>query len=284
MNGKRSLLAVSALAGATLCLETTLTRLLAVSQYYHFAFLVISLALLGLAASGSLLSISPRLQAAKPARLLSASGVGFVVSMIAAYLTVNLLPFDSYAITIDRRQPFYFALYYLTLSLPFLFSGLGIAASLSSSAANGTGARSNVVYAANLFGSAGGALLAPGLMAFAGVPGALCGCAVLGSLPALLLPPTPTIIGRAWRMFALASASAGLAVLAWLGTANNEWQAPLGLVISPYKGLAYAMLHPDYRLLLGRWNAFSRVDVVAGAGMHAMPGLSYTYPGSLPQQ
>ena len=42
---------VAILAAATLCLESALTRLLAVAQYYHFAFLVISLALLGFAAS-----------------------------------------------------------------------------------------------------------------------------------------------------------------------------------------------------------------------------------------
>ena len=53
---------IAILAAATLLLETTLTRLLAVAQFYHFAFLVVSLALLGFGASGTALSLLPRLQ------------------------------------------------------------------------------------------------------------------------------------------------------------------------------------------------------------------------------
>ena len=280
----RGLFAVAALAGATLCLESTLTRLLAVAQYYHFAFLVISLALLGFAASGTLLGLSRKLRAVDPECILSISGISFVISMLIAYLAVNVLPFDSYAIAIDRRQLLYFALYYLALSLPFVCSGLGIAAALSSAAQNAAGTRSNIVYAANLFGSAGGALLAPGLMALAGVPGALCGCAVLGALPALLVRTRTLHTIRLGRWFAAVTIGSGTIVLVWLGAANLTWRAPLGLTISPYKSLAYARLHPGYRSLLGRWNAFSRLDMVEGAGTRALPGLSYTYPGDPPLQ
>ena len=49
------MLGVAALAAASLLLESTLTRLLAVGQFYHFAFLVVSLALLGFGASGTVL-------------------------------------------------------------------------------------------------------------------------------------------------------------------------------------------------------------------------------------
>ena len=59
---------VGALAGASLLLEGSLTRLLAVAQFYHFAFLVVSLALLGFGASGSLLTTFPGLAA--PAMLM----------------------------------------------------------------------------------------------------------------------------------------------------------------------------------------------------------------------
>lgn len=280
----RRLLAVAALAGATLCLEGTLTRQLAAAQYYHFAFLVISLALLGFAASGTLLSLSTRLKQYPIDNLLAGSGIAFTASLALTYLAVNLVPFDSYAMAIDSRQIEYFALYYLTLSLPFLCSGTGIAAALSTAARGSERMSSNIVYAANLVGSAGGVLLAPVLISAAGVPGALCGCAILGAFPALLLRGSPSKSGRAKRGIALLIAASGLAALIWLGAANQTWRAPYGLVISPYKGLAYARLHPGFRLLLGRWNAISRLDMVEGAGVHAMPGLSYTYRGSLPPQ
>ena len=275
----RNMLAVAALAAATLCLESTLIRLLAVAQFYHFAFLVISLALLGFAASGSLLSLSPRLRAAPIPALLAACGAAFALSVLAAFLAINWLPFDSFTLFIDRRQIAIFILYYLALSLPFLCSGLGIGAALASAREG-----SHAVYAANLFGSAGGVLLAPLLLNLAGVPGALIGSALLGSLPALAgRASTPLQVG--WpRRVATIFLVIGLPLLVWLATGNAEWRAPLGLVISPYKSLSYARLYPGAQQLLGRWNAVSRLDLMAGAGTRTLPGLSYTYPQIPPEQ
>src|SRR5512137_2715103 len=93
---------VAALAAATLLLESTLTRLLSVAQFYHFAFLVISLALLGLGASGTFLPVLTQM-AREPSlaglqRLLAWSAAGFAASVVLAYAVVTWLPFDSYAI------------------------------------------------------------------------------------------------------------------------------------------------------------------------------------------
>ncbi len=159
---------VAALAAATLLLEGALLRLLAVAQFYHFAFLVVSLALLGFGASGTLLSLSPRLRAMPLPRLLPLAGAAFVCSAGVSYAVVNWLPFDSYSIAWQRRQIVYFLLYYLALTGPFLCGGLGIGAALARS-----GERSHAVYAANLAGSALGALLALGMLRLAGVPGAV---------------------------------------------------------------------------------------------------------------
>ncbi len=169
---------VGALAGAALMLESTLTRMLAVAQYYHFAFLVISLALLGFGASGSILTLFPswmtkQYNDGRPSgidRIVNIAGAGFAASLAAAYLVINWLPFDSYSIAWDRVQVLYFVLYYLALTLPFLFAGLGIGAVLSSSP--GINHR---VYAVNLLGSAFGILLGLIVMQMAGVPGASAG-------------------------------------------------------------------------------------------------------------
>ena len=149
---RRQVLSVAVLSAATLLLETTLTRLLAVAQFYHFAFLVISLALLGFGVSGTLLSIVPQLRKMSLERILAYLGVGFVCSVGLAYAVINLLPFDSYAIAWDRRQVFLFVLYYLVLTLPFVISGPGIGSALS-----GAGPQNHLFYAANLFGSGLGA-------------------------------------------------------------------------------------------------------------------------------
>ena len=47
------------LSAATLAFEINLTRLFSVSQFYHFAFMIVSIALLGFGASGTFLAIFP---------------------------------------------------------------------------------------------------------------------------------------------------------------------------------------------------------------------------------
>ncbi len=261
--------AVLALAGATLMLEGGLLRLLAVAQFYHFAFLVVSLALLGFGASGSLLAVSTRLSALPLDRLMAACGLAFGATTGLAYLTVNFLPFDSYTIAWERVQLLYFVLYYLALTLPFLCSGLAIGAALSRS--RGTSHR---IYAANLVGSALGAALGLAVQALAGVPGVVLAAALLGLLPLLW--------SRA-RRIVLALLALGLLALALLAGLFLD-RAPLGLVVSPYKGLAHMLRYPGAQSIFGRWNAYARVDVIADAGTRQLPGLSYTYPGVPPPQ
>ncbi len=56
---------------STLLLEFSLTRVLSVSLWYHFAFMVISVALLGFGVSGVVLSLSKKLNVINSEKLLS---------------------------------------------------------------------------------------------------------------------------------------------------------------------------------------------------------------------
>ena len=113
-----TLLAVGLLSAAMLIFELALTRLFALAQFYHFAFLVVSLALLGFGASGTLLTIFPRIKEETLEKTLSRVGIGFILSIWITYAVINWLPFDSYSIAWERRQIVYFVLYYFFLSLP----------------------------------------------------------------------------------------------------------------------------------------------------------------------
>jgi len=169
-------------------LESCLTRFLAVAQFYHFAFLAISLALLGFGASGTILGFlhvqsesgSESEKGLNVSQLLILAGTGFALSTGLAYLIINFLPFDSYSIAWDRRQILLFFLYYLVLTCPFLFAGLGIGAALSVHLK-----ASNLVYAANLIGSAVGVIITPIFMWLAGVPGVIIIAGILGLMVVL---------------------------------------------------------------------------------------------------
>ena len=111
------------LSAATLAFEITLTRIFSVAQFYHFAFMVVSLALLGFGASGTFLSLFPGLKERHPARILPHLSWGFALSAVGSYALTLFVPFDSFRIALDWRQGAILALHYVALAIPFFCSG-----------------------------------------------------------------------------------------------------------------------------------------------------------------
>jgi hypothetical protein len=110
-------------SAATLTLQISIIRLLSVAQGYHFAFMVVSMALLGYGASGSFLSSFPSFLRLETSRLLARATGLFSFSALVAYLASNYIPFDLARIAWDRWQIFYIFLYYLVFSIPFFSRG-----------------------------------------------------------------------------------------------------------------------------------------------------------------
>jgi hypothetical protein len=254
-------LALALLSASTLAFEILLSRLFALQQFYHFAFLVISLALLGFAASGVALSTR------RPGPPSYLAPLAYALSALAAYLVINLLPFDSYALAWDWRQWPILIAYLAAAALPFFSAGWFIGASLSHA-----GAQAHRPYAANMLGSALGGGLALLLLETIGAEGGIMLCAALGALAGLWLrPPRPAAFGL--------SLAAGLLILL-------SWRLPPGLRLrlSPYKPLSLALLAPDARLTLQRWSISGRVDVVESNTFHTLPGYSLNAPLPPPEQ
>jgi len=273
---KTVIYSVAILGAATLLLETTLTRFLAVAQFYHFAFLVISLSLLGFGASGTMLSISKRLRNTPINELLPLSSLGFSFTVAVTITILNYLPFDSFSIAWDRQQYLFLGLYYLAMSLPFLLAGIGIGAAISSSTVD-----SHIVYAANLIGSAIGVILALAIGEIAGVSGAILATALLGLVGFLLFPRSrASKTGRlVIVLLCLGLFAGGLFI-----SANSMQNSPLLMTISPYKQLSLQLHIPGAKRIFGGWNAISRVDLLADVSTHKLPGLSYTVDVELPEE
>lgn len=268
--GGGTYLGLSLLSAASLAFEITLTRLFSVTQWYHFAFLAVSVALLGYGASGTALSLMPRWTAPPTARRAAGLAALFAVAAVVATLSLNHLPFDSYRIAWERIQILYLVVYYLALALPFFCTGL--VTGLLLAAYPGQSPR---LYAANLLGSAAGGLL-PVLL----LP--LIGEGVTLAIAALGLAAAPAFAHgagqRRSRTWILLAGAGLLLLLAWRPPALFQ------LRLSPYKGLSQVLRFPDARLAWQRWNAFSRVDRVASTAIRSAPGLSLDYPGALPLQ
>lgn len=145
---------------ALLGFEISLMRLLLISSWYHFAFLVISIVLLGFGASGTLLTVFRRVVVARAEGCLFSFVLMTVVSMPLCTVLAQQFSVDArFVPALLLRQLVTWLVYWIVLAVPFLLGSATIVLSLMT-------ARKNlpIVYAANLLGSGIGAILAPLMM------------------------------------------------------------------------------------------------------------------------
>ncbi|MGD1997050.1 MAG: hypothetical protein PVH62_09790, partial [Anaerolineae bacterium] len=266
------------LSAAALAFEVNLTRIFSVAQFYHFAFMTVSLALLGFGASGTLQSLVPSL-ARYPRRVLMACSWGFALTAVGSYGLTLLVPFDSFRIALDPEQWGVLVLHYLALTTPFLCAGaaVGLLLTIHPRAVGGT-------YAANLTGSAAGCLVAVVTPALVGAEGVVLLGAALGALSAIAfsLRAAKTESVTEPRNVLVLGLQGALAILLILAAFHPPTFVEIR--VSPYKALSYALQYPDAQLVFRRWNGFSRVDVVDAAEVRSLPGQGFACSGQPPPQ
>lgn len=270
-------------SAASLCFEINLTRLFSVAQFYHFAFMVVSIALLGFGASGTFLALKKKQPAWTDRAWLPFLTAAAGACMLLSYILVNKFPFDSYSIIVDPGQIAVLLLHYVALASPFFFIGMIVSMMLRSFPAS-----SGKVYAMNLVGSAGGclaAILAPGWVGGEGMVALSAGMAALAGVlmvignvhrsdksgKRIILPSVLNSIVLIFSLFIL-----GFRLV------SGSVPAFFSLTLSHYKGISYALQNPDAQVVSSEWNGTSRVDVVSSPSLHSVPGLSYRYLEPLP--
>ncbi|MBR9977437.1 MAG: hypothetical protein KFH87_05060 [Bacteroidetes bacterium] len=169
------------LSAAVLAFEISLMRILLVAGWHHFAFLVISIALLGFGASGVFLYIFRRVALARPNAWLFALTLAAGLSMPVCVVILQYIPIEArFLPTLLMKQIAWWLLYWAVLLFPFLLGAAGIGLALMM-AGEGVPA----MYASNLAGSALGAALVNLLLwwlhpsVLAGVTGAVALLAAL---------------------------------------------------------------------------------------------------------
>jgi predicted membrane-bound spermidine synthase len=165
---------------ATLLLELALTRVLSVSLWYHFGFLVISTALLGFGASGVMLALWTGLRERQDLdRALAVCALAFAVCVVLSFRLMQWIPFDPFSVAVDHRQFFYMPVYLLLVALPFLCSGLAISLLLT------RGSKEiNRLYACDLLGAGVGCSLIALVIPRFGGTGSVLLAAFIGALSA----------------------------------------------------------------------------------------------------
>ncbi|MDP6666753.1 MAG: hypothetical protein QF357_05070 [Dehalococcoidia bacterium] len=262
-------LGIGAVSAAVLLFELTLTRVYSVAQGYHFAFLAVSLGLLGFGASGTILFAGREYLLRRTRILLPLSAFLFTLAALGAYWAMNTIPFDSYRLIVDREMIGWMTAFYVVQIVPFFFAGLVLGGALVADPA-----RVDRIYGSSLVGAGAGSLFALGGPSSTGPNGALLAVAVLGAFALVMLIYRRTTAN-------IAVAGAGVAVLVVSGVL-----VPLAVTldVSPYKALPQLLLQEGVQLEVTKRNAFSRIDVVESGSLHQAPGLSFSYAGAIPPQ
>ena len=153
------LAAVALLSASALGYEILLTRLLAIVQWHHFAFLVISIALLGFGASGAFLLVAGHRLRVAAGPFLALAALAFALAAPACFALAQHVPFNVLELPWSLRPFGWLLAIELLLAIPFFIAATGIGRTLIV-----FGDRLSRVYAADLVGAGGGAALAVGLL------------------------------------------------------------------------------------------------------------------------
>ncbi len=266
------LLSIFILSASALAYEVLLIRLFSIVHWHHFAFMVISIALLGYGVSGSLITVFRHWLLNNYDRIFIANILLFGISSIACFIVVQQLPFNTLEILWDSSQWQRLLLSYLLLTLPFFFVANAIALTIIR-----FHQKIPLVYGFDLIGAGIGALLIMALLQFFSAD------AVLRLL---------AIIGITAGFFALANFSnkekqltVSLLLLCLIAVflLPQKW---LDLRQSEYKGLAQTLLMKDASLLFSHSSPVSQTDVVRSPFIpfRNAPGLSLQSPAAPPEQ
>jgi len=255
---KHLLAGVFLISSGALALEVVLTRIFSVTMWYHFAFLAISMALMGSATAGVVLYFFPRLREPQAAQKWIGRAAAVLAIIVPVVFLIYLrIPFAPVLMNRDGGLAFdqlaWLAVIYMLLSAPFFLSGSVLALTLA-----GWPGDAGRVYAADLVGAALGCILSVVALSRLGGVNALLLLSVI-----LALSATAFLYGRR-RWYA----PAGLALLFTGGLLlTNLYQPWLRIVVNKAGG-------QEPPIVYEKWNIHSRVTVYEPEGYPFFWGVS----------
>lgn len=266
-------LSIALISAAAISYEILLMRLISIIQWHHFAYMIISLALLGYGASGTFLTIARKWVLRRFAASYIFFALLFGITSIASFAGAQLVPFNALEIIWDAREPAKLTLMYLILFVPFFFAASAIGLAFMRF-------REQIgrIYLFDLFGAGVGAIAIVTLLRL--TPPTLClGVICAAGVAAAAIASLDRALGRRKRLAELlAVAAIGVIVL---------WSAlPLKLKPSEYKGLSKALLLPGAQIIREESHPLGLVTVVESPKVpfrHA-PGLSPLSRAEIPSQ
>jgi hypothetical protein len=229
-----------------LVLEVSITRIFSAAIWYHFAFVAVSVALVGLGASGLVVQHRVKKLKGKWAENLTI----YSAWGIAIFIPITLFVMHALA-----SQVIYLPLFMILFSVPFFLVGIIISAAF-----NAFASVAGRLYAADLIGASAGALLVVLFLVLTGGEGAtlIVGliAAIGGTIFSRIAKNTKkTVVSLMFVAFALS--------LIILNHATQIFAIPTDPTAQKDLPI-YLREHPGSKIVKTEWNSFSRIDVVEG--------------------
>jgi len=268
---RRLLFATLLVSAAAIGYEILLMRVLSIVQWHHFAYMIISLALLGYGASGTFIALFRRFLERRFAVVFALSALLFSITMLVCFVLGQRVPFNALEVVWNPRQFLYLGIIYLIFFVPFFFAACCIGLAF-------TCRREYIsrIYFFDLLGAGLGAVLIIGSLF------------VLTPQNALLVLLTLAVIASVLAGFASAARTPLFVLqIVWfvfvLAGLPEQW---LDLHPSEYKGLNQALQVIDSRAVAVSSSPLGLLTVVESPTVpfrHA-PGLSFATRHVPPEQ
>jgi hypothetical protein len=280
------------LSFSSLSFEILMARIFSITQWNHLSFMVISIALLGSAACGTLCSILDSKitgwgkKIADP-DIVDILIIGYALLTLSVIFIMSRTPFDYFRLPFEPVHAGYLFLLYIAAAAPFFITGIAVLGGYAAFPE-----KSGHVYFASMAGSACGAVFPIPFLPILGEAEA----AIVATVFPLLLPIMRILRffhGRSGKIPApvkprirnlLPFFSAGtILVFAVYSTFLSESRL-FSINPSVYKALSQLLKYPDTRIRSSNSSIQGRIDTVESDYIRYAPGLSLKFTGSLPRQ
>lgn len=265
--GILTMAAIALLSSALIAYQVAIIQLLSLMQWYHYANMVISVALLGFGAAGSLLSLKREWLLQHSNRLLPLLMIGCGITMITAVELSGsgFARFDSYLLFIGAWQWLRLLINYTLFFIPFFLGALALGIVFTKHVAE-----IGKIYFSNLAGSGIGALLGAFLAGYF-FPASLPMVAALMAIMAVLF-----LLQKKDRWLTIATIFSITVFIFY------RLDKPTVTRLSEYKSLSKTLNLPGARILIQRPGAYGLVQVVSADALRYAPGLSLAFDKNVP--
>lgn len=263
----RILVALGFLSAAIIAFQLTLMQVLSIAQWYHFAYMVISVALLGFGAAGTLLSISKDwfLQRIEKSLAILMAGCGITMAMVIGISQMSIFRFDTYLLFADSSHIFRLLFTYLLIFLPFFLGALAIGLIFIKYVES-----IGKIYFVNMVGSGLGGIAALVLLWFFEpneLPAIIAVLAVVASI--IVIPRFRSFFWNGLVLFSI--------IILYISLVYTPKIEP-----SQFKSISKSLNLPDAKVDLERNSPFGQLQVVSSPALRYAPGLSLNYLNDVP--